>query len=534
MDMKEQHLRNITKHYWECEQGLDERLKWYITHPHEKLGNKSLLEAELAAAERRENLKAEPCKTLVLLVGHSLEPLLQSVCVYKPSRVVFLLNEDGYGDEEWYEFARHLTEAVGHLAEKGLLDGMPEFPGKGDDQGYPVKDEPHAVFQKLVEVLKDETEVVIDVTGGKKSMVSGAYMYAAYAGTRISYVDFDEYDSEYRRPYGYTCKIDGLSNPYEAFALRQWEQVRALYKRYQFREARLLLVGHQQDKPQYLQKPILEHMKEYLPGSETSIKQLEQILECYELWDAGLYNESAQKVKEIQEQISSFEPPTTVTRLGGKWFTTEQAHFKGAPPNFYEDTPELRAYVLDELARIQRLIDNEDYRSAFLRAGSLNEIVMLARLVKLVTNQEQRTRLLTALQSKTPSAQSVFKYLSKPAGISFTVGRGGADIFISSFEGEVITVTVEKEMTWWQNVNLFDGHGSWQEFIQRRNDLAHKYYSPPRPWAEDALAFVRANVEDFWEPIEDINVHTEALSWPELCKLTGVAGFLPPNLRKEA
>jgi hypothetical protein len=121
---------------------------------------------------------------------------------------------------------------------KRLLDQPPEFPGKGGKQGYPVADSPEAVFQTLVDVLHDETDVVIDVTGGKKSMVSGAYLYAAYAGARISYVDFEEYDPKYRRPYGYSCKIGELANPYQEFALREWERVRNLYERYQFREAR--------------------------------------------------------------------------------------------------------------------------------------------------------------------------------------------------------------------------------------------------------------------------------------------------------
>ena len=61
-------------------------------------------------------------------------------------------------------------------------------------------DRPDAVFQGLCEhVLPDRQagkRVIVDVTGAKKSMVAGAFLFAAYADMPISYVDFDEYDEE--------------------------------------------------------------------------------------------------------------------------------------------------------------------------------------------------------------------------------------------------------------------------------------------------------------------------------------------------
>ena len=62
-------------------------------------------------------------------------------------------------------------------------------------------------------------------------------------GSRISYVDFEEYDENERRPYGFGCKIGELTNPYKEFALHEWERVRVLYERYQFRDAQMLLIG---------------------------------------------------------------------------------------------------------------------------------------------------------------------------------------------------------------------------------------------------------------------------------------------------
>jgi len=522
--MNENDLQHITQQYWEYEAGLDERLRWYILRPHEQLGNKSLLEAELAEAERRGNLKAKPCTTLVLLVGHSLEPLLQSVCIYKPEKIVLLLNEKPYPvgpgkrPKKWYAYAEHFVEAVQILTEQHwphcTIEWDVEFPGETGYQGYPVEDNPDAVFQKLVEVLKDEQDVVIDVTGGKKSMVSGAYMYAAYAGTRISYVDFDEYDPEYRRPYGYTCKIgDGLSNPYEAFALREWERVRSLYERYQFREAKQILDGE-----------IRPAMAKWPQNATEAVDLLSNILLFYALWDSGNYREA----NELLDTLPSFKPPDAVTRLGPGWYEFQNDQVTHTPRHFYGTVRNVQVYVCDELARINRLIEcNEDYRSAFLRAAGLNEVVLVARLVDYADSSIQ-PRLLDVLDMETPSARKLFRSLANNTwNLSW---RFLKDDTKSQF-GNSLNVPLTKQMdNWWSNTS----YQKWEDFLDYRNKLAHTYFSVPKKWAQDALAFVQANVEDFWGPIANMKVHTEALPWPELCELTGVAAFLPPNLRKEA
>ncbi len=510
-------LRSITQNYWDQEQGLDERLRWYITHPHEQLGNKSLLEAELAEAERRGNLKAKPCTTLVLLVGHSLEPLLQSVCVYKPKKIVLLLNRKSYPvgpgkrPKKWYAYAEHFVEAVQILIEQHwphcTIEWNIEFPGETGYQGYPVEDNPDAVFQKLVEVLRDEQDVVIDVTGGKKSMVSGAYMYAAYAGTRISYVDFDEYDPEYRRPYGYTCKIDGLSNPYKAFALREWERVRALYQRYQFRETKQILDGE-----------IRPAMAKWPQNATEAVDLLSNILHFYDLWDSGNYREANVSLATLPR----FNAPDAVTVLGPGWYEFQEDQISQRPRHFYADVRKVQVYVCDELARISRLIEyNEDYRSAFLRAAALNEVVLVARLVEYV-DEGIRSDLLKALDERTPTASDLFEWLkdlTKPP----------------KWKKMKMELPLKNKMNpWWtETKTAYNDKEGWREFLNHRNKLAHTYFSVPQKWAQDALAFVQANVEDFWGPIANMKVHTKALPWPELCELTGVAEFLPPSLRKK-
>lgn len=507
-------IKEVTRDYWENSDpaDLDQQMDWYICREQPKLNGKSLLKAELEYACSHGQIKVGPCKTLVLPVGFSLEPLMQSICVYKPEEVVLLLNEAGYPGkthESWNAFAQHIVEATRYLQKKGLLCQMPQFPGS---PGYPVADRPEAVFGALMEALHDKKDVVIDVTGGKKSMASGAYLYAAYTGARISYVDFDEYDVEYRRPYGYSCRISELSNPYVSFALRDWERVRTLYERYHFREALMVLKG------------------QVMPAtrSEPPMQTLAAFLDYYEKWDSGDYRAALQ----CAQKLPSFRQPDAVTQLGGRWFEISGSSFSQAPSRFYGDLAMLRVYVCDELARIRRLIKyNEDYRSAFLRAGGLNEIVMLARLVSLVPNSDpNKNRLLDALDQRTPPISSVFEALLDSTGSDITIGSDRKNQI--SFGGAPsISIPHPSPMNrWWRGTNtIFDADDGWEAFLNLRNQLAHKYFSVPRKWAEDALSFVQANVEDF--QLDCSAVHTEALPWSDLCDLCDLSRFLPPSLR---
>jgi hypothetical protein len=181
----------------------------------------------------------------------------------------------------------------------------------------------------------------------------------------------------------------------------------------------------------------------------------------------------------------------------------------------------------------------EDYRSAFLRAGGVNEIVMLARVVVLVSNPKDRDDLLNALDQRTPSISSVFNALLKPQGPQsqdLTIGpQHRCDIRFQNAPS--ITVRYPGPMnSWWQNTRFFrDPQNGWDDFLTRRNELAHKYFSVPEDWAKDALTFVKANFNDFLKsiPTSEVRteVRTEALPWPELCDLCGLSRFLPPNLR---
>jgi hypothetical protein len=498
-----QTLKTVSEAYWDetiGEEPLVEQMYRYVCEARPGLESRGLLQAELDWAKEHDQIQVHSCETLVLLVGFSLEPLLQSVCVYQPKKVILVLNQ-WYGEEEGNVFAQHFQEGIEYLEQKHLIDPLPEFI---NDPGYVLpQDDPASVFQTLVGALHDASDAVIDITGGKKSMVAGTFLYAAYAGIPISYVDFDEYHPEKRRPYGYSCRIGEITNPYRQFALREWEQVRASYTDYKFREAQKTL------------EKMWPQVRGYFPDdADGYVQTMLDVFRCYEAWDAGDYNEAHAEA----QKIPSFTPPDAVITWNGEWVTISGDEFNSVR-RFYEDSGRFRAYVCDELARIRRLIDcSEDYLSAFLRSGGLNEVVMVARLVK-SSSPSQRDDVLRKIDEKgTPFIKPLFE--------GFVHGE---------FNWCRIAWSSISMNDWWNGTGIFGGRDGWETFLYRRNDLTHQYYSPPPKWADDALAFVKANFEDFLgHPVDDLNINTEAIKWAELCKLSGMNRYLPPNLRKEA
>ena len=170
-------LKRETEFYWKFTQentSLDSNIVSYICKSIRE-DSRSLLQAELEYTRAHNKINVQPCNTLVLLVGLSLEPLLQLICVYKPQKIALILNEEGYPakDEngkftniEPHVFASYILRAVGKLNKKGLIEGIPLFLPDNKHIGFPTKED--KIFKTLVEALHDETDVVVDITGAKK------------------------------------------------------------------------------------------------------------------------------------------------------------------------------------------------------------------------------------------------------------------------------------------------------------------------------------------------------------------------------
>lgn len=524
-------LKDRTEEYWKHRQKHKNDHDCYVD---ELLGRELAHAGKNLLADGTPHLRRlDQCvHTLALTVGESFEPLLQVTCVLRPKRVVLILN-DFYGGTPGIDHGETLKSLMKRLAQVIDLpnDLRPILTDKDFDLIKLPADTPTEVFRALRNALQKPEALppaefvnAVDITGAKKSMVVGAFLYAAHSGLPITYVDFDEYNTDWGKPYGYTCKIGRITNPYEAFGLREWERVRQLYNRYNFRDAIELIAGEFGIRD--LMSRDLESdkgpLKLYDPNDVDKVDHVLNVLRMYEAWDSGDFQSAMQLADTLPGKIV----PSSVTILGGNWPTVSHTNTTTWPTDIYTDADKLSVYAFDELNRIERLIQhNQDFRSAFLRAGGLSEVLITARVVKLIENPAVKSEFLTALAERTPTAEKTFKALLKPAGKSFALN----DLGLRKSPKASITV-INPMAGWWCATRFFGGDTGWESFLNLRNVLTHRYVAVAEELASDALCFAKANLENFIDaPLENLSLSAQAVTWAELCGLLQL-DFLPPNL----
>jgi len=328
-----------------------------------------------------------PSEILVQLVGYTWNPLLISTCAYKPDILILVLNEY-YGLQEGASRGDEYKELLKALLEQKLIEKLPTI----IPQPWEITtDKPEAVFHFLqkhtLPFINAGRQVVIDITGGKKSMGSGAYLFSSYTNASVAYIDYDEYNVEEGQPYGYKCKPGALNNPMELFKLREWYTVQQLYENYAFKSAKLLV------------EDIETNLKAYFTeNDQESIKVLKEWLEFYRLWDDGDYK-GAWELTQQKDRVLSEIIPSAVICLHAIWPNKNNlTDLKNGVKvleglneinnSIYSKDKEILIYSYDELEKIKRLIRHEDYRSVLLRAAGLNELLLRARLLRLWMQNE--------------------------------------------------------------------------------------------------------------------------------------------------
>lgn len=408
-------IKERTEQYWDKFRGD------YDCYVKELLGRElNLARADpLGDGTPRLRLLDKCVHTLALTVGESFEPLLQVTCVLRPKRIVLILNNSysGTPGKDHGETLKKLMESLTQVSD--LPDDMrPSLSDNDFDLIELGADTPTQVFRALRCAMQKRAAQppegyvnAVDITGAKKSMVVGAFLYAAHSGLRITYVDFDNdaYNSYWSKLYGFKCKIGEIPNPYEAFRLREWEQVRQLYNSYNFRGARIWLgkAKNSDDAGTGILGAMsgvldrFEHEKSlYEDADIKQAERLAQAMEMYEAWENGDYVRAKSLLDGFDPSLPPDVAPFGVKELGNDWPSAstipgardaaqhllsshlELKHGQTAPSDSLFARPlHLLAYVREERAKVRRLSEkNEDYRSAYMRAAGLHEFLLKARL----------------------------------------------------------------------------------------------------------------------------------------------------------
>jgi len=155
-------------------------------------------------------------KYLIMSVGFSPEPLILWIRAFKPEKVFFLTTSNTISKLDQIATCCNLRYDQVKYYELNSTDSV----------------EVYRQIKNIIEIdrLKYDLNVTaIDITGGKKSMVSGCTLAANYLGLDALYVDYDTYNPEFRKPQPGTELPTILRDPLEVFGDRELDRGKAKF-----------------------------------------------------------------------------------------------------------------------------------------------------------------------------------------------------------------------------------------------------------------------------------------------------------------
>jgi len=132
---------------------------------------------------------------LFSILGFSPEPIILTARTIEPDiHIIFTTNNQSEGNDYLVRYLESNYEMV-YLSDENF----------------------NTMYKALKEqlVLNPSSQITLDITGGKKSMVASAAIFGKDYGCKIVYVDFEEYIKDLRKPLPGSEILNIVYNPFE-------------------------------------------------------------------------------------------------------------------------------------------------------------------------------------------------------------------------------------------------------------------------------------------------------------------------------
>ncbi len=216
--------------------------------------------------------EAKECQYLISLVGMSPEPIILTIKTLEPQEIIFLYTPD---TQKHLDFIGEYLKLRPSAFQKSCISGS----------------KTEEVYQEIKKFLqnKNPADCFVDISGGKKSMVGGAAEAAGILGTRVVYVDNNEFSEELRQPLPGSEFLNFLENPYEVFGELDIQEALALYQAGSYGEALHVLTR--------LKKKIAEIQK---------IELLIDLITFQSNWEEHQFKEAYRRANHCLQLISQY------------------------------------------------------------------------------------------------------------------------------------------------------------------------------------------------------------------------------------
>jgi hypothetical protein len=399
---------------------------------------------------------------LIQLVGHSAPPLLLMLDALRPATVVWIHTAD----------TLEITHDLSDLMEVHEIPA-PEMRHRHTLKGEASSD-PAVTYRAILEHLpsveagaSDGPTVAIDVTGGKKSMVAGAFMaggvFEPY-DVPLYYVDFEAFDPGSGRPIPGTEFLNQLVNPYALYSKRERAQIRELFNSHQYVAARTLLDAVL-TKPDAASSP----GDDLLAGIVAGLTRARQYADCYAKWDAFDYP-GAVAAAPSSDVVAPIAPLTDADEE--MWALSDDAY----------DAVRFRA-VADRFASAARCREAGREKDALLRYIQVVEftaqhrIEALQRRGRLDAFKGKRSKTTVKATGGAVSPRKVEEAMRKAKHsvtplLAFLFGH--RDVRDYSLPSTEVAVTMRDGNAWDASSFAPFDLGSFLDLVRLRNEFAHE------------------------------------------------------------
>lgn len=177
------------------------------------------------------------CDVLISLIGFSPEPVMHTICTLKPKEKIYLICSGETASICEVSCRDFVSEFVKENKLIKLSEEVDEREINGIDyknQGIEIerKVTPTNFSDDIIRIINDilikyqgeNKKVAIDITGGKKIMLSGAFTIASIFSVPGFYVDFEEYDKTTGKPLYGTEFFNRIKNPLAGYILKKYDK----------------------------------------------------------------------------------------------------------------------------------------------------------------------------------------------------------------------------------------------------------------------------------------------------------------------
>ena len=218
----------------------------------------------------------------IYLIGFSEDPIILSLGFMRPRNIYFIYSEES---EEMLEL---LIEGFSYFDEE-----MRERVEKALQKGYKTKlrnsSDPAETFKTIKNVVQNirsngqDKKIMVDITGGKKTMVSGAFSSTSLLkDVDIIYVDFGSYNDIKRKPEYCTEFISKLQNPNNIYRYTDLERIKGLFNSHRYDVV-------SEDIAKQLEV-MDKYSTDYYDEENVKLRELKKWADIYNNWDQYRYS----------------------------------------------------------------------------------------------------------------------------------------------------------------------------------------------------------------------------------------------------